>query len=1034
MKQRSLKKACSFLLAGAMILTVFPYSGNLVYAQEESEITQPVENEEMKEPTEIEETSIPEEMNDNSEMNVSTEEIEKQETEKALTQSLSDNNNQEVSNFILDTDGIIKVPTEGMVITNGVYYGISKDWYTQNNPDGKVLSLDLTIPDNVTIIYNDGFRDNWSNEKQKQNCITNYNYDGDKTYTSKYTVVNIDFSKATNLTTINNQAAMYCTSLTGVLDLSHTKLETLGKSAFSGCTGLTGVIFPETLKKIGSTDSGSVFNGCTSLQFVRTANGNSNVIFDLPKNLEVIGRQSFKGCTGFPANTTVSIPNSVTFVGSEAFYQSPNITTIFVETTDANTYDGGAFKGRDYGLGKRLTVFKNSSAKKSFKPSGSNAYSNSLTYEFTLHYDTVKTEKKLWGQAVNVCKNADGSWAVNDAYEIPKAPSENAPVGYDCGWAYNGKILTTKTVLKPNGDDLYLDTDFVLQNPTIEFIVDGTVIETEDTYPKLNLSNDKEHTIGVNVSHPIESVENADVKVKFEYKWTDVWKGGSQGPRMKEDGFGRYNLWDNPDVTNTITINGSTHERTNTGNYSNEDYGDGYYLLEIYGYSCPKTGGQWKLFYKSASTVIGSDPERTTNTAYMFDVITSAPVQTPEVTMTGNNVVYGYDKAEIIASVNEIDGQTNTYQWYKANKENPSSKGEKIDGATSTSLQIEKGKDAGEYYYYLEVTSKKELNGDVIKTNFPVTFTVNKIQSSIQITTENMDKTYDGKAVSEPTVEKTGSDNAVVFTWYQKQADDSWKQLDTAPTNAGNYKVVASVAEDTNYNGAEAEKTFEITKAVPKIPVLKTFIIKQGEALSSIELPAGFTWTDDTQKADTLGKQTFRAIYTPEDTTNYQSVGVEIAVNVVPALTPVNQIPTITAEDKTLTVGDNFDVKKGVTASDKEDGDLTAKIEVINNTVDTSKAGAYTVTYKVTDKDGASVTKTITVTVKDKEAQPTTPPKPDKGDNNNTDKNNTASKADKPDTAVKTGDSTNVLLGSMVAVISLAGVITALFFKRRKSR
>ena len=59
MKQRSLKKACSFLLAGAMILTVFPYSGNLVYAQEESEITQPVENEEMKEPTEIEETSIP---------------------------------------------------------------------------------------------------------------------------------------------------------------------------------------------------------------------------------------------------------------------------------------------------------------------------------------------------------------------------------------------------------------------------------------------------------------------------------------------------------------------------------------------------------------------------------------------------------------------------------------------------------------------------------------------------------------------------------------------------------------------------------------------------------------------------------------------------------------------------------------------------------------------------------------------------------------------------------------------------------------
>ena len=40
----------------------------------------------------------------------------------------------------------------------------------------------------------------------------------------------------------------------------------------------------------------------------------------------------------------------------------------------------------------------------------------------------------------------------------------------------------------------------------------------------------------------------------------------------------------------------------------------------------------------------------------------------------------------------------------------------------------------------------------------------------------------------------------------------------------------------------------------------------------------------------------------------------------------------------------------------------------------------------------------------------------------------------KLDTAVKTGDSTNILLWSMVMVISLAGVITLLFFKRRKCR
>ena len=40
------------------------------------------------------------------------------------------------------------------------------------------------------------------------------------------------------------------------------------------------------------------------------------------------------------------------------------------------------------------------------------------------------------------------------------------------------------------------------------------------------------------------------------------------------------------------------------------------------------------------------------------------------------------------------------------------------------------------------------------------------------------------------------------------------------------------------------------------------------------------------------------------------------------------------------------------------------KENIIVNDVDTSKAGTYHVTYKVTDKNGASTEKTITVTVK----------------------------------------------------------------------
>ena len=54
---------------------------------------------------------------------------------------------------------------------------------------------------------------------------------------------------------------------------------------------------------------------------------------------------------------------------------------------------------------------------------------------------------------------------------------------------------------------------------------------------------------------------------------------------------------------------------------------------------------------------------------------------------------------------------------------------------------------------------------------------------------------------------------------------------------------------------------------------------------------------------------------------------------------------------------------EGVTATDEEDGDISGSIEVLNNEVDTTKVGIYEVTYKVTDSQGASTTKTIYVAV-----------------------------------------------------------------------
>ena len=86
----------------------------------------------------------------------------------------------------------------------------------------------------------------------------------------------------------------------------------------------------------------------------------------------------------------------------------------------------------------------------------------------------------------------------------------------------------------------------------------------------------------------------------------------------------------------------------------------------------------------------------------------------------------------------------------------------------------------------------------------------------------------------------------------------------------------------------------------------------------------------------------------------------------ITAATPVvrNTAPVIAAEDKSFDVGSDFDPKKNVTAYDAEDGDLTSKIEVIQNTVKTNTAGEYQVTYKVVDSSSQEVTRSIKVTVK----------------------------------------------------------------------
>ena len=338
----------------------------------------------------------------------------------------------------------------------------------------------------------------------------------------------------------------------------------------------------------------------------------------------------------------------------------------------------------------------------------------------------------------------------------------------------------------------------------------------------------------------------------------------------------------------------------------------------------------------------------------------------------------------------------------------------KVNDAWETLSEAPTG--AGTYH----VTATLEENTNYKSaTSQPLEFTIGKAQIKVGFNQSNIDKEYDGKEVFVGTYQQGGS-HAATRTWYQKLDDGTWKELTNTPKNAGSYKVVLKAEGNENYIGAQTEMTFEITKAVPTYTLPSGLVIKQGETLSSVVLPEGFTWKDDTQKADTLGTQTFKATYTPEDTTNYQTVDVDVTVDVVPATTPVNQPPVINAKDQTLTVGDKFDPMKGVTATDKEDGDLTDKIVITKNTVDTSKAGKYTIDYEVTDNGGIRVRKTIVVTVKEKATTGSEENKPD------TDK-----KTPSKDTT-QTSTQTNVLAWTLLGLASAGAFITGLFKRKHQ--
>ena len=81
---------------------------------------------------------------------------------------------------------------------------------------------------------------------------------------------------------------------------------------------------------------------------------------------------------------------------------------------------------------------------------------------------------------------------------------------------------------------------YVLQNPTISYLVDGKneVVDADQPFT-VTIGDGKEHTLGVQVSHPLllsEQGNEEDEYVYFEYCWWDEGHFADNGIAMTVNG------------------------------------------------------------------------------------------------------------------------------------------------------------------------------------------------------------------------------------------------------------------------------------------------------------------------------------------------------------------------------------------------------------------------------------------------------------------------------------------------------------------
>ena len=529
-------------------------------------------------------------------------------------------------------DTPIAVPTDKLFFdkANGVITGIDADWLANN----KDKPLSVTIPAEingtpVTSIGQNAF-------KAKNAGLKNHPQ-----------VVAVDFSNATNLEKIDNQAFMH--SPVASVDLSNTQVTVIGKFAFGDCTSLETFIFPDTLTSLGNSDGASVFTDCRSLKVMRLENSPKGVVFALPETLTYIGKNTFKNCFADGVDAKVNIPASVATLGEGAFYDEHITQIIFEKTVDP-------WKNEDYsGYANsaitppsdcdRIIVLPDNKCFAAY--STQVGYGSKLqkicTYPIKITFSPLgKQEQHLNHALLGWTYNpATKLWDFNNNYKLPDtngATSGNERPGYEYvgGWrlrsSYQVLNENEKLEAKDNPSDrATVSGEYKLANPTISYLVDGKTENVDANQPfTVTIGDGKEHSIGIQVDHPLlkENQGTDEDYVYFEYYWFDEVSLGDgkntlNGPRSTEEQKRFSAATSNVEIQyvdgkhNTIPIAKTEHARYEGSSY--EGYND-YYLVVVFGYHVVNGKKADTPFYLSANNGIGAGNANATHGPHLLQV------------------------------------------------------------------------------------------------------------------------------------------------------------------------------------------------------------------------------------------------------------------------------------------------------------------------------------------------------------------------------------------------------------------------------